>query len=717
MASKPFSKKALNPLAPKFDEELKKGPPHAEFIDVQPGLPEHGIADMNLYNIYGEHPQFGSTVTAPTLQELGIPISKDKPEGYVPPAPEPPIQFTAKVTTKPTSEKINFRGLEIVIEWPKGSTRTFDRSDAEIVMKADYGRIDDTKGKDKEEIDVYVNRTDTDEEGQDASHVYKVKQVKKGEDKIDEYKYMLGFRNKEQAEKIYLEHIPKDFFGGIEEMTFDEFAKFIEKNQEKNEVKASLDQKYWIDPSGKEYSIGTEEHWPWIRKMYGDIDAFGDGWIRIGIDYSRSDVYIQCNSLNNIPTFVDTFLSKLNTGSIKFVLVESRSGTPWVRIFLDDAILQGIQKATNKELQNQRLSATLKITAEFLPSFVNAPDNNWQFDEGGPDKEIAVDPDAQSDEETFYAPCTVGKPRNPDMWNQFMATFRKESSSLIAPSVSDYKKHNISPMGFTELAEFQDIAPQEIQDQFDQLLDEDKLEEAYVLLEKYTHPFRMAANQKTALVEFDEKTEQNELGEEETLHDYEMGFKDLNRQDTNRPKTTWDAGPSKAPNQQEPYSPLPVTLDVETNPANEGQNSPGGYPNRFCVKPQSEWYSNEGMVDNILVQMFKNKESALVDLTKEAGNLSTCYTDQQMEDIYNEQHMNNTDEEPYVNHDQRDYPYGMHDSPENTDSGIGWPKDNQPNVVILDKLNKPFDRVFPGGLPTYEVTIFDTYPMSDGMEV
>ena len=75
--------------------------------------------------------------------------------------------------------------------------------------------------------------------------------------------------------------------------------------------------------------------------------------------------------------------------------------------------------------------------------------------------------------------------------------------------------------------------------------------------------------------------------------------------------TTFDVGPDKAPNQHEPYSPLPVTLDVVTNPENEAQNSPGGFPNRFCRSPQSEWFSDEGEIVPALQNMWKNKKASL----------------------------------------------------------------------------------------------------------
>ena len=108
--------------------------------------------------------------------------------------------------------------------------------------------------------------------------------------------------------------------------------------------------------------------------------------------------------------------------------------------------------------------------------------------------------------------------------------------------------------------------------------------------------------------------------------------------------------------------------------------------------------------------------SSQLVMAKQAGSQSASVPDYLCDEWKTEQINNDTDEEPYVNHDQRDYPFGMHDSPENTDSGIGWAKDNTKSVCLLDQLQNPADRNFPPGMMDYETTIFETYPMSDGIE-
>jgi len=76
VAAKILSKKEATAFNPYQDESLKQGPPYAIYIGTQEM--GEGYAPVKLYNIFGEHPRFGSTVAEETLQELGIPIRETK---------------------------------------------------------------------------------------------------------------------------------------------------------------------------------------------------------------------------------------------------------------------------------------------------------------------------------------------------------------------------------------------------------------------------------------------------------------------------------------------------------------------------------------------------------------------------------------------------------------------------------------------------------------
>jgi hypothetical protein len=349
--------------------------------------------------------------------------------------------------------------------------------------------------------------------------------------------------------------------------------------------------------------------------------------------------------------------------------------------------------------------------ADFLPSLFNAPDNKWQEAEGGDDKEIALNPDSVSDDTTSAEPCTTGKPRTKEVWRQFISMFSNLFSKNDTRKIESYDK------------ELEDI-------------------------------------------------EKNELGEDQTLLEYSKDFTDLNLKHMPH-NTTWDSLTQDG----EPSKPTSVTYSPQiSNEDNLDQNSPGGYPRRFMGKPKGEWFSNEGEANHILIDMLKNREAAIDHLTqeitktaitrqyalyvggrlairtltrakaiqtckerfpaefaagnyeikeeefkvsslnKEAGSQSASVPDYLIDEWKTDQLHDDISEEPYVNHDQRDTSYGMHDSPENTGTGIGWPQDNSRAVVHLDTLENPAYRNDPFGIGEYHITYYNAMPMSDGIE-
>ncbi|GEM_PF-7059576 len=99
-------------------------------------------------------------------------------------------------------------GLDIRIENPAGSTRKGTSSTGENwsrEMSADYGFIKGVKGKDKEQIDVFVG---PDPESQ---HVFVVNQKKRGGKEFDEHKVIVGTENEAEAKQLYREQYPTDW--------------------------------------------------------------------------------------------------------------------------------------------------------------------------------------------------------------------------------------------------------------------------------------------------------------------------------------------------------------------------------------------------------------------------------------------------------------------------------------------------------------------------
>jgi hypothetical protein len=447
---------------------------------------------------------------------------------------------------------------------------------------------------------------------------------------------------------------------------------------------ASNDIGYWVDPKGNVYDSHGEGliHNEWVlenlkmlQKKYGlnipkelyqyakeyfayvaeggenaDMPASDEvwnqmlqtGWIRVG-DASGEGIGIEVNSLRSIPSFMDSLLMQdLRDGD--FVRVEDINHK-YVDIQYP---FKNLQSAVNQALGGQPKQA------DFLPSLTTqAPDNDWQFAGGGDDKEIALNPDSVSDDETSAEPCTTGKPRSKEVWRQFISMFSNLFSKKDTVKIESYDK---------EL----------------------------------------------------EEVEKKELGEDETLLDYSRGFYDPKKHDFPH-NTTWDSLTQDG----EPSKPTSVTYSPQiSNEDNLDQNSPGGFPRRFMGKPKGEWVSNQGEATEALINMFKNREAILDSMTIDitAGSQSASVPDYLIDEWKTDQLHDDISEEPYVNHDQRDYPYGMHDSPENTGYNIGWPKDNSRAVVRLDTLENPAFRLDPFGIGEYNVTYYTAMPASDGIE-
>jgi 5'(3')-deoxyribonucleotidase len=103
---------------------------------------------------------------------------------------------------------IDFKGLNIKIENPKGSIRWgFDGSGKKWVtkMKCHYGYISGTEGADFDPIDCFIGPH------LNKSLVFIVNQGKNG--MFDEHKIMLGYETLEEAEKAYLSNYEKGWDG------------------------------------------------------------------------------------------------------------------------------------------------------------------------------------------------------------------------------------------------------------------------------------------------------------------------------------------------------------------------------------------------------------------------------------------------------------------------------------------------------------------------
>jgi hypothetical protein len=101
---------------------------------------------------------------------------------------------------------LSINGIKIKLEYPKGSTRRGYKDGKEIwsrVMKADYGYFKGTEAADGDAVDCYIGPD------LDSELVVAIDQYKGGE--FDEVKFVLCVKSREQGEKIYMQHYPKNW--------------------------------------------------------------------------------------------------------------------------------------------------------------------------------------------------------------------------------------------------------------------------------------------------------------------------------------------------------------------------------------------------------------------------------------------------------------------------------------------------------------------------
>lgn len=118
---------------------------------------------------------------------------------------------------------LSFQGIPVTLENPRGSVRRGVDENGKPwsnEMHADYGYIPRTKGKDGDQVDVFLGPSH-------RSQLVVAIDQHKG-DGFDETKFILGCDTREQAEKLYLSHYPKDWkLGPVSTCTIDQFKEWL----------------------------------------------------------------------------------------------------------------------------------------------------------------------------------------------------------------------------------------------------------------------------------------------------------------------------------------------------------------------------------------------------------------------------------------------------------------------------------------------------------
>lgn len=124
--------------------------------------------------------------------------------------------------------RVSLGGLDISIENPAGSERKGTDKDGKawsVTMKSHYGYIRGTVGRDKDHIDVFVKPGTETLEG--TAPVFVIDQHTAAR-RFDEHKVMLGYANREEAEKAYLENYTDGWeLGPVGATTLGQFKQWL----------------------------------------------------------------------------------------------------------------------------------------------------------------------------------------------------------------------------------------------------------------------------------------------------------------------------------------------------------------------------------------------------------------------------------------------------------------------------------------------------------
>lgn len=156
-------------------------------------------------------------------------------------------QAEARVDTKPTVSQresgnytkghLNYRGLNVAIENPRGSKRRgLDKDGQEwsVTMPATYGYVKGTEGRDGDHVDVYIGPD------HDSNRVWIIDQVDAETGKFDEHKCMLGFGSRvaaiEAYKKAFSDGKGAARMGAVTGMSFDRFKTWVKSGETKQPV-------------------------------------------------------------------------------------------------------------------------------------------------------------------------------------------------------------------------------------------------------------------------------------------------------------------------------------------------------------------------------------------------------------------------------------------------------------------------------------------------
>ncbi|MCC5644766.1 DUF935 domain-containing protein [Nostoc sp. CHAB 5824] len=113
---------------------------------------------------------------------------------------------------------LKWQGLSIGVEFLPGQVRFPGRKNSKK-LRSGYGHIRGYVGADGEALDCYIYSGLLEKKPTGSDRLFQVTQLSPEDGDFDEHKYMLGYYSLGAARDAYLVEMPKEFFGGIAEVT------------------------------------------------------------------------------------------------------------------------------------------------------------------------------------------------------------------------------------------------------------------------------------------------------------------------------------------------------------------------------------------------------------------------------------------------------------------------------------------------------------------
>lgn len=345
--------------------------------------------------------------------------------------------------------------------------------------------------------------------------------------------------------------------------------KFLDFFRNKKKIKADLtDKAFWVDPSGVFYEVRNPQN----------RHTTHASWITQNIQMLIDKYNVNCFGR----PLKDQADAKLSDSYILYNVFDGMIQDGWIRI--GDSWIGGDQNYSIELKDIRRIPSYIEdwIAQNFVQG------QSIQVTEGKGKALVTLEDIAPSLQKAVNQAL-----RNKDLVHARLS--KRDIKALAPPIPPQTNKQQMKPLGLTEIFYFQSVAPQEVQDEVDYLLDTGHTSEAWVIMEKYIGRRHL-----------------NPKGQSLICPDCGK-YHEITQKCDN---TTWD----DKNQDMEPFKPLPVTYSPETNEENLGQ--PG--VRRFMGRPQGVEYSNDEKIIDFLLEEKRNKKKAsplsdILKLVKETG--------------------------------------------------------------------------------------------------